>query len=388
MATPARRAEAAAVSATFHVAMVKLGAEAMSEVIEGWQAVVPTSTRAHVTATAWATKALLSIRQRRHQVQAIVIPFMRLFRALQTGYTFQPIFDPEPETVSLSKLRYDFIQAVEAYAPDALTDSLIEDPDPYDDLDEATEVGNPDGSAYEPYDVDEYLDDDEDVITEEIERLSELLDEEERRAEAEAEEVLQALGVELLEEKLEQLADEELSAREADERQEEEHGKVGRRVAGHAERLVQNGGRHTRLQVAKADARVIAYVRVHYPEKDPQPCGFCALLLSRGISFRPYRTRSSAGKRSTEDNATWVKWATSTSWSDPLEPEDLEKYHPKCHCTVEEVYSEEQFDTDSRFDLNRELRRLYDEQFEDMTQWRRLMRERASQELADERKAA
>lgn len=358
---PRRQAEASRAASTFHVAMAMLGAEAMSEVLSLWQSVVPMTTRVVSTGAAFVEEALQAIRVRRHQVQAIVIPFMRLFRALQTGYTFQaPFAEEAPERVPLATLRQDFIQAVERWAPDALVDSEIPDPDPTDEIDETVVIDEPDGSPYIPYRIAEWVDTDE-VVNEEIQRLEELLEEEERRAEAEAEGVLENLGVKLLQERLQREAEQATAeALEAEATREQEHAKIGRRVAAHAERLAQNGGRHARAVIGSADKRVIGFVRVHYPEKDPHPCGFCALLISRGL-WRIYRSKQTAA----------------------LVGSDFDEYHPKCHCTIEEVYSKEYFNTGKRFDLNREYRALWDSRPWSMTEWRAHFRQLADQASAE-----
>lgn len=294
MATPQRRAEAAQASSTFHVAMTMLGAHAFAEVLELWDDVVPMGTRATATGASFAVAALRLVRFRRHQVQAILIPYLRLARALHTGFTFQPVFEPEPQVVPLNKLRDDFVRAVERHAPEALNSGLIEDHYTEDEVDDSTEIQEPDGSAYVPYDRARWMDE-LDAEQEEIDRLSEILDEREAAAEAEAEAIMDTLSRKLLEKKLAEIKNESDASRE------EVHGSVGRRVAAHAERMVQNGGRHAEEAVARADRRVIGFVRVHYPENDPHPCSFCAMLISRGVVYK----KKTATQRSTVDNSTW-----------------------------------------------------------------------------------
>lgn len=341
-----------------------------------WQSVVPTESRVAATSAEFYAQALKRVRVRRHQVQAIAIPFMRLFRALQTGYTFQNPFDQsEPQRVPLDKLREDFVQAVTKYAPEALVDSVIPDRDTYDDVDETEEVMEPDGSVYTPYNIEDFRDADE-AQREEIKRLDELLAEEERDAQAEAEYVLKQLGEEYLAKRLKKRAADEGAQEASEQAREEEHAKAGRRVAAHAERMVQNGGRHLRTKVGSNDKRVVGFVRVHKPEGDAHPCGFCALLISRGV-WNIYTSKRSAS----------------------LTGSDFDEYHAGCHCSAEEVYSLDYFNSDSRFDLNRELRDIYDHpekylgpglkwdfSYDDgknlMPKWRRYFRDRAAQAAA------
>ena len=344
MATAQRRAEASQASSTFHVAMAMLGANAFAETLELWDDVVPMGTRLTTTSDTFLKAALSTVRLRRHQVQAILIPYMRLTRALHTGHTFQPVFAAEPAVVPLSKLRDDFYEAVQLFAPGALMGSVIPDHYAEDAVDDSTEIQEPDGSPYTPYRRDEWRDE-LDVEGEEIDRLAEILDERERAAEAEAEEVLDTLAKKLLEKKLAKAQDESDAARE------EAHDAVGRRVAAHAERMVQNGGRHAEEAVAFADRRVIGFVRVHYPEGDPHPCSFCAMLLSRGVVYK----KSTVETRATKDGSRWETWREGFDVPDA----EFDKYHPLCHCRGEAVYSDAQFSSDDRFQVNRDYERLW-----------------------------
>ena len=260
-------------------------------------------------------------------------------------------------------------QAVEKYAPDALLTGDIHDHAPDDGVDTETTVTNPDDSPYQPYDRKSYGDE-ADIGTDVIDGLQRILDDEEARADAEAAAIIKNLGELRLREKLAQLEAEQLSAQEADQRQEAEHAKVGRGVAAHAERMVQNGGRHALTEIGRADPRCIGFVRVHFPEKDPQPCGFCALLISRGIEFRRNRSEASAEITRAGSKAR-ARWG-----------EEMEQYHPECHCQALPVYSEEEFNKNPAFDINRQMKALYDAEFVDMAQWRALMRSRAAQAAA------
>ena len=345
MATAQRRAEAAQASSTFHVAMAMLGGRAFAETLKAWDDVVPMGTRVGATSATFIQQALKIVRFRRHEVQAILIPYMRLTRALHTGYTFQPVFAAEPAAVPISKLRNDFYEAVEKFAPDALVSSSIPDFYAEDKRDDSTVIEEPDGSPYTPYDRDSWRDG-LDVEGEEIDRLAEILDERERAAEAEAEAVMKELSDRLLRKKLAE------AQAEDDESREEAHQKVGRRVAAHAERMVQNGGRHAEESIALADRRVIGFVRVHYPEGDPHPCSFCAMLLSRGVVYK----EGTVEKRSTgRDSGRWKVWRKGFD----VPGAEFDKYHPLCHCRGEAVYSDDQYGTDPRFQVNRELSRLW-----------------------------
>ena len=386
MTSPPRRTEAASVSSTFHVAMAMLGGEVFAEVLELWDDVVPTTARLSATSAKFYLRALGVTRLRRHQVQAIVIPYLRLARALHTGSTFQPIFAGEPTNVTLAKLRFDFYRAVEKYAPDALTTGDIPDRYTKDDADDSTTVKEPDGSPYTPYDPSKWKHDDP-VEVEPIDGLSELLDELEAIMEAEAEVILKDLGQEMMERRLADLQEE--AARVADRLREEAHGKVGRRLAAHAERLVQNGGRHAEEAIAQVDIRVIGYARKHYPENDIHPCSFCAMLLSRGAVYKK-GTVTKRDKSKRAHRATWEMWSKSFD----IPTAAMDQYHPLCHCRGEAVYSNEQFNEDPGFQVNRDLQKLWQDNIAGKysakgaeTAWRALLKplRRAGQEPAKER---
>ena len=121
--------------------------------------------------------------------------------------------------------------------------------------------------------------------------------------------------------------DDSQPARQVDQKREQAHGDAGAKGVAAAERIVLNAAREPVQQFGKSDPRVIGYVRV---SGTGTPCGWCAMLISRGVV---YRTKESAG----EDN-TW---------------------HDNCHCYAEPVYSMEQYESDPRFDLNREMSDLW-----------------------------
>lgn len=375
MATAQQRKEAASAATTFHVAMIYLGNKAFIEAWEQWAKVVPTPGRVVATGAAFVEAALKLVRLRRHQVEAITIPFIRLIRALHTGSTFQPIF-VTPTTVAqppISVLRKDFLDAIARYAPEALEGSEV-DSDPTDGRDEAHEVLDADGSKYKPYELEAWLDDWL-VDLEEIPGLEEALDELEANMEKEAESILRNLGPEALRVKLDQLrVDDRLqTAQEVDAERESAHAKVGRRVGAHAERMVENGGRYTEVTVGNIDPKVLGFVRVHEPHNDFIPCEWCCLMLSRGFVRKRgkdlYASKRAAG-------------------SDSDHPAD--QFHTPDHCRPEAVYSLEQVDEDPRFDMNRRMAALYKDSIQNkfsgdraISEWRKKIRSlRAAQAAA------
>lgn len=88
-------------------------------------------------------------------------------------------------------------------------------------------------------------------------------------------------------------------------------------VSGAAGRHVLDGGRQVNITAMRNDGRLIGWVRV----TDGNPCSFCAMLASRGVSWGPY------GKASFDkSDARFVGGGEF-------------KVHDHCGCTLEPVYS-------------------------------------------------
>jgi hypothetical protein len=124
-------------------------------------------------------------------------------------------------------------------------------------------------------------------------------------------------------------------------------------AAGEAARSARRGGRATREAVRNRDAMVVGYVRVcAKPDHDTHPCGFCAMLMSRGMVYR-----SEASARGSKPDG----------------------YHANCDCEPVELWSKADYQ-DERFDRNREYRRLWDDHIkgtyagdEAIREWRKLI---------------
>jgi hypothetical protein len=90
-----------------------------------------------------------------------------------------------------------------------------------------------------------------------------------------------------------------------------------------------NGGRSTVWNHMQRDKRAIGYIRL---SRTGTPCGWCAMLISRGPV---YRSQNSA------------------------EYADGDKYHDNCHCYAEPVFSREQYNGSSTYELNRRYEELW-----------------------------
>lgn len=100
------------------------------------------------------------------------------------------------------------------------------------------------------------------------------------------------------------------------------------KVAGEASRNTLNGGRSSTLNTASADKKVIGWVRV----TDGNPCAFCAMLASRGVSYRPYKSKKSAVGAGGKKSVFVRKDKKGRTVNDF-------RAHQHCACTAKPVYS-------------------------------------------------
>ncbi len=84
---------------------------------------------------------------------------------------------------------------------------------------------------------------------------------------------------------------------------------AGTNLARDAGRLAEQGGRDALADARENDPEVIGY----YRKTDADPCGFCAMLASRGLVYTESRNSS----------------RRSRSW---VSEQDPDQYHPDCHC--------------------------------------------------------
>lgn len=126
-------------------------------------------------------------------------------------------------------------------------------------------------------------------------------------------------------------------------------------VAAGVERAVLNGARLADAKAREADGKALGYVRVHNSYAADEPCGFCAMMLSRGPI---YRSHSSAGG------------------------DDPDGWHTKCHCTVERVASVQDYQSNPKYALNREFETLWDKRIRDKffgdearSEWRKVVKD-------------
>lgn len=322
--TAAQRAtEAAETVVVYQAAMTMLGFKALADAIHLWSDVSSSPKQVNATAGRWLTYALSLTAKRREQTRDLTLAYARLHRALWTGSTFHnPIDGPRPsaESVRLSELRERFYDSVEDLAPEIYDSSPQEVPGAHDADEETFDVDVPDQSG------------DEDIVIDLLEAFGiDDLDDLEQKAEEEARIVLEALGPDNLLKKYERL-DAGKPADDVDQQRTDAHRSAGNRQAAALERLVLNGGRDVNHELIRKDHRVVAWARV---SKTGTPCGFCAMLISRGAI---YKSKKSASLGASGD-----------------------EYHDNCHCEPIPVYSAAHYESDASFGLNREYDQLWRE---------------------------
>jgi hypothetical protein len=330
MTTPARQEEADRVELVYQYALTQLGVDTVEEAIELWQEVPPTEAAA--TSARWLSRAIQLIMTRRARSRDLGLAYYRLVRALRTGRTIADPRKPEPEYVSLEMLRREFELMVDEVAPE----SPQEAPQPAQDgpaEDESTDAPPADPQPSEPPELtSESLDDDDEILLEEIAELEAEADRLEQEAEQEAAVLMDELGTENLIKKL-QVIDTSAPADEVDVKRDEAHRKAGSRQAAVAERITKNAARGLVYSLGEYDGAVIGWARF---STTGTPCGWCAMLLSRGAVYKSARNAQHQGKNQDED-----------------------KYHDNCNCIAVPLFFEGQYDGSDIFGLNKEYDRLW-----------------------------
>ena len=329
--------EAAALAARFQAALVKLGIQAIIAALALWRR-VPATGRSD---NDWLNASVRSVMAQRRQSRDLAVAFYRLNRALLTGRTIPDPRNPTPATVRLGSLRSEFdrLARLAEQGPETAPNGLTA-PTP--------STGTP------------HHNDDAQIRVERIPGVSDSGDTEEQAIEKEAEQeartVLEALGPNTLDKYLEGVNTSQ-PAKTVDAKRTEAHDKAGSRQAAAFERLVVNGARSATWSLAERDGAVIAWARV---STTGTPCGWCAMLISRGPVYKSDKTAEFDSEG------------------------DL--YHDNCHCIAVPVYSKAQYDKDPMFDMNREFGQLWPDVTKGLSgkaalsAWRRYIRQRQTTE--------
>ncbi|MEU3709002.1 hypothetical protein [Streptomyces catenulae] len=352
----ARRAETERASVAFHAALSQIGAKTTAEALSLWDE-VPAAQRA-AAASGWLRRAITLVMSRRRMSRDLARAYYRLARALQTGRTVADPYHPEPTHVTLGDLRREFAALAGSYSPadrqagGAATGESGEAPSARDD-----ESGPPgQGTQAVPKvddgpELDDGDDDWEKVLVEELDGLREEEERIEREAEEELRTVLDALGTQNLDRRLSQVDDEQ-TAKNADQQRAEAHRQAGAQQAAAAGRVAMNGGRSTTWSHMRRDRRSLGYVRL---SRTGTPCGWCAMLISRGPVYK------------SRESATFA---------------DGDRYHDTCHCYAAPIFNWQQFQGSELTALSREYADLWPKVTKGLSgksavsAWRRFIRQK------------
>jgi hypothetical protein len=288
--SPARQKEAARVDEVFHAALIQLGVSSLGEALALWQSIPPASMARHQAT--WLNRSIRVLMGHRSEARSLGRAYYRLSRALRTGATIADPNKPESDHITLDSLREEF-------------GALLPQPG-------AGGLGSPSSEAG-----------DDKVPVENLKALAAEAERQEREAEQEAELVLQALGPNNFDRKLDDL-DGTLPFDDVEAERAELFRQAGARQAAAFERIVMNGARAELWTNAENDKRAIGYVRY---STTGTPCGWCAMLISRGAVYKSAKTAEYA---------------------------DGDKYHDNCHCEALPIFTDEQFDSDPKYALNRQ----------------------------------
>ncbi|WP_432006312.1 hypothetical protein [Streptomyces parvus] len=341
MTSPARQAEADRAAVAFQAALTQIGAGTIADALTMWGD-VPATARAS-TSAAWLRRAITMVMTRRRVSRDLARAYYRLARALRTGTTVADPYHPEPTYITLDVLRREFAELAGGPAersPEGRSEpsgtSTPETPSSAASS-ESVEAGEGDSPSADQESEDEL----DRVLVEEIDGLREAEEEIEREAEQELRIALEALGPNNLQKKVDAI-DGGRTADEVDGLRDEAHRQAGSRQAAAAERIAMNGGRSTVWNHASRDRRAIGYIRL---SRSGTPCGWCAMLISRGfVRSDAYRSQRAAGPTLPQ--------------LESGEYADGDKYHDNCHCYAEPVFSNEQYDSPA-YELNRRYAELW-----------------------------
>lgn len=354
--------EAIAVDAAFQVALLSIGVETLQDALALWSA-VPVVQTAEVAST-WLAQAVHLVLARREMSVELAVAYYRLARALRTGSTIPDPRNPLPTSVTMQELRSEFDQAVKAHVGPNRPQTFYR----YEQggQDTTPEVSSDPGATGDTHG---HSSNHDTVPVETIPGLDSINAELTASAEQEARTVLTALGP-VHQTRLQTQIDTNAPAKQVDAERQDAHSKAGTRQAAAAERVALNGGRGLTFSLAENDPRVIGWVRI---STTGTPCGFCAMLISRGLVF--YSSKAAAEGKTSDAGSVLTGDA-----------EEGDLYHDNCHCAAIPVYSKSQYLSDPRYAMNREFAKLWQDVTEGLSgtdalnAWRSFISKRQSDE--------
>ncbi|MFJ4796940.1 VG15 protein [Kitasatospora purpeofusca] len=277
-------AETFRLATEYRDAQARLGAVLAARSLTAWSRVSPRSLAE--TGGVWLATVLALVRQDRARSRETAAAFYRLQRAVETGHTVPPLHGGyDAHAVPLGDLRAEWAQAAGLPAEHRDDD------------------GRP--IVLDPFEWPEADDDAHEAAARASLAVTGLV---------RAGQGLERVNTDLDTGRLDSTA----FLAELDQVMAE----AGAVAAGAADREALRGGRDLVATASRQDTRVLGWARV----TDGDPCAWCAMLASRGAV---YKSRESAALKDSDEP--------------PVDPEDVERFHPLCHCQTVPVYSRTHF---------------------------------------------
>lgn len=383
MATsPERLKEAEDASVLFHIAMAQIGAQAVGDALALWDDVPPLPAKSGARAIErWLGTAVRYVMERRLRARDLAWAYYRYQRALTTGTTIAMPGIENPPYMTLPELKREFEFFLSEDTPEAEADAAPVRREVPGWARSAQAVSRP--RTDDPVAADEVSEGDEEddeldrILLEEIEGLDAELEEAERLVEEEIERALQALGPANMDSKMASIeVTEDDPPEELDTQREQAHTEAGNRQAATAAREVMNGARGTVYAIGDRDPKVIGFIRA---SRTGTPCGWCAMLISRG--FVP-KSPSSSMYRSAQGTGVQADGSIVTYG-------DLDLYHDNCQCYAIPVFDRASLAGD-QFAINRKYAELWPIVTKGLggkaalTAWRRFIRQEAKSQKSQE----
>lgn len=323
MAIPSsRRREIRDIQDVYSRALRDLGIQVVAESLSLWGDVPADPKRLARALNRYLDQIVKVTGLRRSHARQLALPYYRLVRALETGYTIQPMSVGDDgkvtvgkgSTTSMDDLRKDFYDTVNLLTPQ----SMESKPRASRKLegDDKVKIEKLDGIA--------------DDLNGLEDQQSSILDSNVRTHNA------------MTHRHMTMVKATKREAQVVDSEREDALTKGGARTASVVERSTLDGGRETVDQITEKDHRAIGWIRY---STTGTPCGFCAMLIARSVQLK-----AGGGIK-----AGWLYNSAKTA----IAKADGQKYHDNCHCESIPVYSEQEILTDPRFALNRQYAQMW-----------------------------
>lgn len=334
-----KEAEVRAIEAAHRAAQARLGVAGAYLAMAEWGSVNPLATSA--TGAYWIARSLRMINAIRRKSTRLAVSYIRLVRALETGYTLgYPEYSDNPDTLTMGTLRTQFRDLLLEIADVTTEHSTSTDADEHwfeaelQRLDE-TEVRRPDrilmaDTAFDDQ-IQEWLDnsdsnDGDSVEIEEFDWGDQMTPDDIEEAFADS---LQKDIVKAADDRSRALLRDEANARITAYRKklQDSHNTAGSVGGGYVDHYGISAGRQITERVVRGDKRVMVFAR----GTRPGCCAFCAMLAANG-----YYYRSKVGALFTSKTVT----RNGNDVSDEMAEGDtdmnssLRRFHKNCKCFV------------------------------------------------------